>query len=143
MIQHQTQPTFNTCMSTCVAMIAGQPVNEVVERWHQAFHDKADWLDDALDYYKIPYFYGSQRKGALHEGFIYFLTVPSLNIQGGLHQILVSLTADRGIEVFDPVKGRDGSKYYVYPNPQNDDEVRLHSWCIDLSVPVAKQEASC
>ena len=62
MLQHQMQPTFNTCMATCVAMVAGQPVDEVVERWHQKFHDKTDWLDDALDYYKIPYFYGSQRK---------------------------------------------------------------------------------
>jgi hypothetical protein len=61
MLQHQQQPTFNTCMATCVAMVAGQPVDEVVARWHQAFHDKTDWLDDALDYYKIPYFYGSHR----------------------------------------------------------------------------------
>ncbi|EKT1915841.1 hypothetical protein QDY88_001012 [Escherichia coli] len=65
MLQHQMQPTFNTCMATCVAMVASQPVDEVVERWHQKFHDKTDWLDDALDYYKIPYFYGSQRKAAV------------------------------------------------------------------------------
>lgn len=138
-IIHQQQPTFNTCMSACVAMVAGQPVDEVVKRWHQAFHDKTDWLDDALDYYKIPYFYGNQRRAELLYGFIYFLTVPSLNIVGGLHQILVSLTADRGIEVFDPVKGRPGSKYYVYGEVLSDDEVCLHSWCVDLSVPVVQQ----
>lgn len=140
MLQHQQQPTFNTCMSACVAMVAGQPVAEVVERWHQSFHDKADWLDDALDYYKIPYFYGSQRRCELLYGFIYFLTVPSLNIQGGLHQILVSLTADRGIEVFDPARGRPGSKYYVYGIPTSDDEVELISWCIDLSIPFVQQK---
>ncbi|SQA60902.1 Uncharacterised protein [Raoultella planticola] len=86
-------------------------------KWFSAgtslFTIKPIWLDDALDYYKIPYFYGSQRKAELLYGFIYFLTVPSLNIQGGLHQILMSLTADRGIEVFDPVMGRPGAKYYV------------------------------
>lgn len=139
MLQHQTQPTFNTCMSACIAMVAGQPVDEVVARWHQSFHDKTDWLDDALDYYKIPYFYGSQRRAELLYGFIYFLTVPSLNITGGLHEILVSLTADRGIEVFDPVKGRPGAKHYVYGEVTSPDEVCLHSWCIDLSVPVVQQ----
>ncbi|EPK0710199.1 hypothetical protein [Enterobacter hormaechei] len=139
MLQHQQQPTFNTCMATCVAMVAGQPVDEVVSRWHQAFHDKTDWLDDALDYYKIPYFYGSQRKAELLHGFIYFLTVPSLNITGGLHQILISLTAERGIEVFDPAKGRPGAKSYVYGDPKSEDEVSLISWCIDLSIPVVQQ----
>ena len=140
MLQHQQQPTFNTCMSACIAMASGQPVDEVVERWHQNFHDKTDWLDDALDYYKIPYFYGSQRRAELLYGFIYFLTVPSLNIQGGLHQILVSLTAERGIEVFDPVKGRPGAKHYVYGERCSDDEVSLISWCIDLSIPVVQQK---
>lgn len=139
MLQHQTQPTFNTCMSACIAMVAGQPVDEVVSRWHQSFHDKTDWLDDALDYYKIPYFYGSQRRAELLYGFIYFLTVPSLNITGGLHEILVSLTADRGIEVFDPVKGRPGAKHYVYGEVTSPYEVCLHSWCVDLSVPVVQQ----
>lgn len=127
-------------MATCVAMVAGQPVDEVVARWHQAFHDKTDWLDDALDYYKIPYFYGSQRKCELLYGFIYFLTVPSLNIQGGLHQILMSLTAERGIEVFDPVMGRPGAKYYVYGEAQNDAQFGVISWCVDLSVPVVQQK---
>lgn len=140
MLQHQMQPTFNTCMATCVAMVAGQPVDEVVERWHQKFHDKTDWLDDALDYYKIPYFYGSQRKAELLYGFIYFLTVPSLNIKGGLHQILMSLTAERGIEVFDPAMGRPGSKYYVWGEAQNDDQFGVISWCVDLSVPVVQQK---
>lgn len=139
MIQHQQQPTKNTCMSACLAMVAGQPVSDVVAMWHDKFHDKTDWLDDALDHYKIPYFYGSQRKAELLYGFIYFLTVPSLNIEGGLHQILVALTAERGIEVFDPCMGRTGAKYYIYGNTPGENEVLLSSWCIDLSVPVLQQ----
>ncbi|KAA0873607.1 hypothetical protein EYC90_25175, partial [Enterobacter hormaechei] len=83
--------------------------------------------------------YGSQRKAELLYGFIYFLTVPSLNITRGLHQILISLTAERGIEVFDPAKGRPGAKSYVYGDPKSEDEVSLISWCIDLSIPVVQQ----
>lgn len=136
MIQFQQQPTKTSCMSACVAMVSGQPVEDVVQRWHESFHDKTSWLDDALDFYKIPYFYGSQRKGELLYGFVYFLTVPSLNIKGGLHQILMSLTADRGIEVFDPNKGRKGCMYYVWGGEQGGDQFVVTSWCIDLAVPV-------
>lgn len=139
MLRHQTQPTYNTCMATCVAMVAGKHVDEVVARWHESFHAKTEWLDDALDYYKIPYFYGCQRRAELLFGFVYFLTVPSLNITGGLHQILVALTNERGIEVFDPVKGRPGAKNYVYGKPTSANEVSLISWCVDLSVPIAQQ----
>lgn len=136
MIQFQQQPTKNSCMSACVAMISGAPVENVMLQWHDAFHDKSAWLDDALDFYKIPYLYGSQRKGELLYGFIYFLTVPSLNIKGGLHQVLMSLTADRGIEVFDPNMGRPDTLYYVYGPAKSDDQFDLNSWCIDLAIPV-------
>jgi hypothetical protein len=46
-LKHQQQPTHNSCMSACIAMISGQPVNEVVAQWHDKFHSKEAWLDDA------------------------------------------------------------------------------------------------
>ena len=113
-LKHQQQPTHNSCMSACVAMISNQSVTEVVEQWHDKFHSKAAWLDDAMDHYSIPYFYGHPKKAELLSGFIYFLTVPSLNIVGGQHQILAAVKEGPVVEIFDPAKGRDGAKYYVY-----------------------------
>jgi hypothetical protein len=49
------------------------------------------------------------------------ITVPSLNIPGGLHNIVVVTTIDKELLVFDPQKGRDGKKFY------NQDT--LKSWC--------------
>lgn len=137
MIQFQQQPTENSCMSACVAMVSAQPVKDVVQRWHDAFHDRSEWIDDALDFYKIPYFYGHPRNGELLYGFVYFLTVPSLNVKGGLHQVLMSLTADRkNIEVLDPNMGRDGCKYYVWGPEKAEDQATIISWTVDIAVPM-------
>ncbi|HCW3117106.1 hypothetical protein [Citrobacter amalonaticus] len=137
-LKHQQQPTHNSCMSACVAMISNQSVTEVVEQWHDKFHSKAAWLDDAMDHYSIPYFYGHPKKAELLSGFIYFLTVPSLNIVGGLHQILAAVKEGPVVEIFDPAKGRDGAKYYVYGECKKAEERELISWTIDLAIPVVE-----
>ncbi|WP_145577036.1 hypothetical protein [Yersinia alsatica] len=134
-MKHQQQPTYNTCMSACVAMVASIPVEDAVNRWHDGFHQKSEWLDDALDFYKIPYFYGHPKRGELLYGFIYFLSVPSLNITGGLHEILISLPSEGNIKVFDPAMGRENAKYYVYGKPNSEVEVELTSLAIDLAIP--------
>ncbi|MDS7913019.1 hypothetical protein ACHQJB_15160 [Raoultella planticola] len=137
-LKHQQQPTHNSCMSACVAMISSQPVSEVVAQWHEKFHSKEAWLDDAMDHYRIPYFYGHPKKAELLPGFIYFLTVPSLNIVGGLHQILAAVKEGSVVEILDPAEGRDGAKHYVYRECQNSDECELISWSVDLAIPVVK-----
>ncbi|MDB2179364.1 hypothetical protein [Citrobacter farmeri] len=137
-LKHQQQPTHNSCMSACVAMISNQSVTEVVEQWHDKFHSKEAWLDDAMDHYRIPYFYGHPKKAELLSGFIYFLTVPSLNIVGGQHQILAAVKEGPVVEIFDPAKGRDGAKYYVYGECKKAEERELISWTIDLAIPVVE-----
>ncbi|UAN48029.1 hypothetical protein KGP17_11110 [Serratia sp. JSRIV001] len=140
MIEHQQQPTFNTCMSACIAMVASRPVDEVVELWHEKFHAKTDWLDDALDHYGIPYFYGHPKQGTLRNGFVYFLSVASLNIVGGLHQVIAILVEGDKPVFLDPVMGRPGSKYYVFGEPKTDSEASIISWTVDLAVPLAREQ---
>ncbi|OKP16218.1 hypothetical protein [Serratia fonticola] len=140
MIEHQQQPTFNTCMSACIAMVVSRPVGEVVELWHEKLQSKAAGIDNALDYYGIPYFYGHPRSAALWNGFIYFLTVPSLNIVGGLHEVIAILVEGQDPVLFDPGMGRPGSKYYVFGEPKMDSEVEIISWTVDLAVPLAREQ---
>ena len=61
---------------------------------------------------------------SLYRDKIYMVTVPSLNIEGGTHCIIV--TTFKGKEVvFDPQKGRKNKKFY-----SNDWEgITLKSWC--------------
>lgn len=136
MIIHKTQPTWDSCMATCIAMVAGIDENESYSKWHKRFQNRTAWLDTALDDYNIPYMYGNPRSAALLRGFVYLLAVPSLNIQAGLHQVVAFLPRCGDIQILDPVKGRKDSLYYVYGEPQDDAEVSIKSWSIDLIIPI-------
>ncbi|EIC84720.1 hypothetical protein [Serratia sp. M24T3] len=141
MITHQQQPTYNTCMCACIAMVVGLPVQEVIDKWHEHFHaGKGEWLDDALDYYGKQYFYGHPRKATITNGFIYFLTVPSLNIEAGMHQVLCLALEGNGVTIYDPAKGRENARYYVAGKPHSANEVQIKSWLIDLILPIAMKE---
>jgi len=117
-------------------MFLDRPVKEMMDKYHNLLYKKEIWLDDILDDFKIPYFYGHPRKAQLNQGFVYLLTVASLNIQGGLHEILLEFDRSRNITVFDPNKGKDGILYYVYGDPKNDNEVSLVTWTIDLGIGI-------
>lgn len=132
----QQQPTADSCMVTCLAMVINEPVQQVYDQWHPELFDKTCWLDDVLDRYYIPYFYGQPRKAKLTSGFVYFLTVASLNIEGGLHQILLKHDAKGNVTIYDPVKGRPGTRSYVVGLPENPSEVTLITWVVDLALPI-------
>ncbi len=145
-IYHRTQPTKNSCMATCIAMLADLDVDFAYTRWHDKFQNKSAWLDTALDVYNIPYFYGSPREARLNKGFAYLLCVPSLNIRGGLHQILAlyPYSAEPGhITILDPAKGRGVFHYVYHQEPDEEDkEVELISWTIDLAIPLCEGDVS-
>ena len=112
-ITHQMQPCPYSCVSTCLAMIAGRPAQEVIEEMHQPYRAGELTLRQMLERLGIEYtaFFSLDCPPLADEG-VYLCTSPSLNIEGGNHQILIEVT-DEGYFVFDPVQGRDGRKYYV------------------------------
>lgn len=113
MIIHQTQPCSFSCVSTCLAMIVSRPAAEVIAELHQPYRDGDLTLREMLDYLGIKYtaFYSVDTTPLADEG-VYLCTAPSLNIEAGNHQILIEVTDD-GYFVLDPVRGRDGRKFYV------------------------------
>lgn len=132
----QQQPTPDSCMVTCLAMAVNKNVQEMYDQHHDELYEKRYWLDDVLDCYDVPYFYGHPKKNGLLSGFVYFITVASLNIEGGLHQILVKRDRDGVTTLYDPVKGREGKRYYVYGDSTAPDNVSLITWVIDLIIPI-------
>jgi hypothetical protein len=47
----------------------------------------------------------------------HLVTIPSLNIEGGLHAVLLGLDVyDTGLVVLDPQEGREGKKIYTEDN---------------------------
>lgn len=112
-VTHQMQPCPYSCVSTCLAMIARRPAREVIEEMHQPYRDGDLTLRQMLERLGVEYtaFFSVDCPPLADEG-VYLCTSPSLNIEGGNHQILIEVT-DSGYFVFDPVQGRDDRKYYV------------------------------
>ncbi len=136
------QPTPDTCTSACLAMLTGVSVETVIEEFHDVWKNAENKIN--------PSTYLSKRlvsHNVLNDPFnnllewdkVYLLTVPSLNIDGGLHHIIIDLRNDLEV-VLDPNRGREGRRYYIgWGNqPCNNLEVRLHAWLTDLEVVPAE-----
>lgn len=132
-IKHQSQPTSNTCVTTCLAMLAGKPVSELIA---QGFHHSYAVGDASYRKLfeklglKFKSFDTAERNSMMLDGGVYLVGVPSLNIQGGMHEILVEISADGGgWTILDPNymaqhKRADGSPplYYDVPGGMMQDD---------------------
>lgn len=102
-----------TCMSACLAMLTGIPIEQVIKEFH------ADYFRGKVTAYEYLKQKGiGSRKFWVEErglswGCLYLLAVPSLNKKGILHSILAQTTSD-GLQIFDPQQGRYGKDYYTY-----------------------------
>lgn len=121
-------------------MITGIPIDEVISE----FHD--DWIDgqktNPSDFLFKRGFEHSKEKfvwnNRIYGGYVYLLTVSSLNIVGGLHHIIFDANQEIGKRVFDPCKGRTDKLYYIdwIVDEVNKNEVKLSSWVVDLEIEI-------
>ena len=137
MIKHVKQPTLNTCVSACLAMILNKPVEKVIEEFHSRYYN--NWEITISEYLTKNGVQHHCSEGGgretLHMGGLFLCTVPSLNIPGALHQIVIDMT-DHKFIVHDPIKGWEGKKFYV--GADQDPEVPgasiIHSWVKDVEI---------
>jgi hypothetical protein len=116
---HQ-QPTHNTCVSTCMAMILGLSPEEVIAEFHDQYYDRAEDKLHVTAYLKskgVEFTLCNFETAPNMEG-VYMVTVPSLSTAGGNHQILWCLenAEQEGYfyqRILDPASGRKGMKYYT------------------------------
>lgn len=132
-ITHQQQPSGDTCSSACIAMILNKPVVEVIEEFHDAYFENKISVAAYLARNDVNF-----REMYISEDpdwKLYLAAVPSLNIIGGLHHILLDLRYGDCV-VFDPNKGRANIKYYIsyHDVPKNDLEVSLTSYITDMEI---------
>lgn len=131
------QPTLNTCVSACLAMILNKPVEKVIEEFHSRYYN--NWeitISEYLTKNGVPH-HCSEGGGreTLHRGGLFLCTVPSLNIPGALHQIVIDMT-DHKFIVHDPIKGWEGKKFYVGPDqdPEEPGAFIIHTWVKDVEI---------
>lgn len=98
-----------SCVHACLSMVTGIPVEKLWERFPRPM-----WQEDEIvvlvenKIFPVPAAaYGPQflRYGT------YMMSVPSLNVEGALHCVLVVYN-EEGAFLYDPQSGREGKKYY-------------------------------
>ena len=134
-INHQQQPTWNTCVSACVAMLLNKPVDEVVSEFHEDY--RAERVDP--DEYLMKNGVNCEvllTNAKLEMGSIYLCSVPSLNKQALTHAILLDMR-DEFWSLYDPNMGKEGKLYYVPNIPDEEvegNEVKLITAAPDIRI---------
>ncbi len=140
------QPTSDTCTSACLSMLTGIDVGTVINEFHAGWKSSENKVNPStyLTEKSIKHSVCSEPfSNILEWGSVYLLTVPSLNIDGGLHHIVVDLRNDTEV-VLDPNKGREGRRYYIgwSQTASSSLEVKLHAWLTDLEINLCEESAN-
>jgi hypothetical protein len=125
-------------------MLTETNVQKVIEEFHELWRHHKTNPSLYLSKKGVPHKVHSSYEGHADFGNIYLLTVPSLNISGGLHHIILDLRDEETDEVvvFDPNRGKHGKYYYQgWDKPlESAWSVVLHAWIIDLIVEYKKED---
>jgi hypothetical protein len=113
-----TQPTPKTCCHACLSMVSGVPVDELVEKFGNDGMSEQEFIEAISD---LGLSWNKFCFNTMFADGTYSVTVPSLNIDGGLHKIVI-IIVDGIWTVLDPNNGLDGKLYYGF------DGCPLRSW---------------
>lgn len=132
-MQKLTQPSHNTCVITCLAMLTGRPTDdEELMAIHEVLWSAPGGnMASILDHLKIVHRPRVDRDH-IEAGKCYLVTVPSLNTPGSFHQVIFD--ARNGLEVLDPAEGYEGKLFYTRDDAAPPGSVPLTSWIVDFEV---------
>lgn len=135
-ITHKTQPTVMSCMAACLAMLLERDVEEVDSEFSLDY--VRGYIDVATYLYRQGIFAQPHITAGMHQirpGRLYLATVPSLQLPGLFHQIIIDARFS-DVKVYDPCKGLQGKQYYSYDHiaEGNDLAYPLRSFLIDYEI---------
>ena len=142
LIKQQVQPTPITCVSTCMSMILGVPVEEVINEFHEKYYTEcsitcAKYLQSKG--LTVERMYADFSPKNIDYNTVYGLIVPSLNIEGGTHMVLMEVDSEGNWCIYDPNYKKESKKYYIpvkYEDNDNNLEVGINSYVINFSISV-------
>lgn len=116
-------------------MIVGKPAQEIIDQYHEKYRSQCTPLREMLNSLGVPFkSFDTADYTTLNEVGVYMVTVPSLNIRAGTHQILIEV-GDFDYEVIDPVAGHKERFYYVKRGDVSFDfEVELSGFQVDAFI---------
>jgi len=126
-MKHVQQQTLNSCMSSCISMITGIDINEVIEQFGNDYISQQNGQDHLIFKYLIkngfvPYSgdeLSISGSVSILPDYFYILGVPSLGKKGKWHAVVVYFEDDEPV-VLDPMYGKGLSYVYgIYANNDN------------------------
>lgn len=125
--KQQTQPCKFSCVATSLAILTGGHAQVMHARFHARYWEGRLSIGDALRELGIPFkSFDSAERNSIETPAIYLCGVPSLNVVGGMHQLVIEVVGDVDWRVYDPAQGRevDGiqRKYYTAYVPDAETE---------------------
>lgn len=111
-IQHQDQVDPLGCVSACLAMVLNMRVEDVTEEFHSGYIDNEEQPHEYLESAGIPFRSCYAHERYMKPDHIYMVSVPSANLPGGTHMIVIHMTSDDCWILYDPNLGRDGRISY-------------------------------
>lgn len=114
LISHQQQPCGLSCFATCMAMLMARPAEVVREHIHNSYREKGLSLGEVLDSLELPFSdFKTAGRNNIDKPGVWVAAVPSLNLVGIMHQVLVEVLPSGVWAVFDPNEGKEGKKFYT------------------------------
>lgn len=117
-----TQPCPFSCFSTVIGIITGINAQSAHRAFHNEYWHGVSSIRSVLNGVGLPYTaYSTVDRNSIESPGIHLCSVPSLNVVGGSHYVVVEVLTLQDWQVLDPAKGRivDGKprKYYIADNP--------------------------
>lgn len=111
-IQHQQQPTLQSCTHTCLAMLLNEPIDKVARVMGFDLNRGMEHVETMQALARCGFSWNRFVLGWLVADGYYMLTVPSLNNAAGNHSIVVRIGDHQMVEVHDPNMGNPLKRYY-------------------------------
>ena len=122
---HLKQPDNKSCTSTCIAMLTGLKVSKVKKEFHDKYMSGKITAQSYLDSLGLLTRSALSTDRFLVRGCRYILCVPSLNLDGMFHNIVVDASTEP-VTVYDPQKGNDVNFYNKWGD--------IKGYCIDVEI---------
>lgn len=132
-MKHVKQICADSCVSACMSMILNIPIEKIWQSFHEEYLNGDALPEDFMTDNGMPYRPCLTGERMPADGKHYMAVAPSLNIEGGMHCVVLEYAGEPGMfNVLDPNDGRAGAKTYTTWTPPEPGQSVLKSFCLFL-----------
>lgn len=110
-IKHRQQVTNTSCVAACLSMVTGVEQERIIGQMAKHDGGRSSLHDEYRQWVRMGYLPRRLPYGDMKFGAVMVATVPSLNLPGGNHRIVIDHR--ECLKVLDPNEGREGKLFYT------------------------------